>query len=89
MGNEAFLFKFHDVATKNWVLTSGPWYIGQCPLLLRSYVKRMSFDRPKGLKFPISMKLWDIPLDIFSVEGISYIASFVGKPICLDKATAD
>lgn len=35
MGNKAFLFKFPDMYTKNWVLKAGPLYIGQRPIFLR------------------------------------------------------
>lgn len=44
----------------------------------------MSIDRLTTIKFPIWMKLWDIPFDFFSVKGIGYIANAVGKPFCLD-----
>lgn len=33
--DETFLFKFEDVATRNWVIISGPWYIGQQLVFLR------------------------------------------------------
>lgn len=89
MGNEAFLLKFPDLATKDWVLNSGPWYIGQRPIFLRRYEKGIVIEKLSTVKYPLWMKIWDIPLDLFSVEGIGYIASAVGRPLCFDKATAE
>lgn len=40
-------------------------------------------------KLSIWMKICDIPIDLLSVEGIGYITSAMGKPLCLDKATSE
>lgn len=35
------------------------------------------------------IKLWNVPLELFSLEGIGCIASAVGRPLYLDKATEE
>lgn len=30
-----FLFKFENPQTRSWVLDGGPWFVAQCPLLLK------------------------------------------------------
>lgn len=89
MGKEAFLFKFPDIDTKKWVLQFCPWYIGKRPIFLRNYVKGVSIEKLNALRYPIWLKSWDIPIDLLSVEGIGHIASAVGRPLWLDKATAE
>lgn len=70
MEKEVFLFNFHDIDTKSWVLNSGHWYIGQIPLFLRNYVKSMSIDKLCTIKFPKWMKLCGIPLILCNVLHI-------------------
>lgn len=89
IGNEAYIFRFCDAATSDWVLNSGPWYIGNRPVFLKKYEKGLTVEKLSTSSFPIWLKLWHIPMDYFSTEGIGYIASGVGEPICLDKATEE
>lgn len=89
LGNDACLFKFKNVVTRNWMLNSGPWYIGNRPIFLRKYEKGLTIKKLNMPKFPIWLNIWNITLDFLSVEGIGYIASGVGEPLCLDKATED
>lgn len=49
----------------------------------------MSIKKLSTLKSPIWIKIWNIPFDLLSVEGIGYIVSAVGKSLCLDKATEE
>ncbi|KAK8646222.1 hypothetical protein V6N13_120015 [Hibiscus sabdariffa] len=36
---------------------------------------------------PVWIKLWRIPLELYSQQGLSYVASAVGKPLYSDRAT--
>ncbi|KAJ0007875.1 hypothetical protein Pint_29784 [Pistacia integerrima] len=38
---------------------------------------------------PVWVKLFDVPLEFWSPDGLSYIASGVGKPLGMDKITED
>lgn len=65
----------------------GPWFILQKPLFLRCSqsgpVEKLSLQ-----KIPIWVKLWNVPLEMFSPEKVGCIANALGKPVHLDKATA-
>lgn len=54
------------------------------------YEKGLTIEKQSMSNFPIWLKVWNIPLDFsLSVDGISYVASGVGIPFCLDKATEE
>lgn len=86
--NESFIFKFENLQTKMWVMDRGPWFISQQPLFLRNW-KSGPVEKLSSKKVSIWIKLWQIPLELFTPEGIACIASAVGKPLYLDKATAE
>lgn len=64
-------------------------YIGNWPLFLRKNEKGLTIEKLSVSSFLIWLKIWNIPLDFFSTDGISYIASGIGIPTCLDKATEE
>lgn len=45
-------------------------------------MEKLSFQ-----KFPLWIKLWNVPLELFTIDGISCIASAVGTPLYMDRAT--
>ena len=44
-------------------------------------------ERPEPSKVPIWVKLMNVPLEAWNVQGISRIASGVGNPIIIDRIT--
>lgn len=52
-------------------------------MFLRKHKKDLSVEKLSTAYFPIWIKIWNIPLDLFSVEGISCIDSGVRDPISL------
>lgn len=85
--DEGFMFRFTDLGTKNWVLEGGPWFIANRPLLLQQWKPGLVLDKLSLKKFPIWIALRGVPLELFTPEGLSCIASAVGVPLSLDKAT--
>lgn len=84
---EGLLFKFGDPATLSWVLERGPWFIACMPLLLQKWKTGLVLEKLTLDKFPLWVVLRGIPLELFTPEGLSCIASAIGTPLCLDKAT--
>ncbi|XP_038993244.1 uncharacterized protein LOC120116935 [Hibiscus syriacus] len=70
------------------VLDNGPWHVQNKPLVLRNWVpgmQKLSFD----LSFmPIWIQLYNVPLELYSRKGLSYIASALGNPLFMDSVTA-
>ncbi|XP_039007104.1 uncharacterized protein LOC120134738 [Hibiscus syriacus] len=87
-GSNLYIFSFASKSVREWVLENGPWHIINKPLILRKWepnLKRLSFDISK---IPIWVHLYNIPLELFSQAGLSYIASGIGIPISMDSVTA-
>ena len=47
----------------------------------------MHLSRGKFSTIPMWVKLHDVPLDLWTEEGIKFVASTLGKPMQLDEAT--
>lgn len=88
MENDAFVFRFCNAATNDWVLHLGRWYIGNRPVFLKKYEKGLTFEKLNTSSFPIWLKLWNIPMDFKGGYWI-YIANGIGEPIFLDKVNHD
>ncbi|KAK8614535.1 hypothetical protein V6N13_068335 [Hibiscus sabdariffa] len=87
-GFNLFVFSFANASTRDWVLENGPWHIQHKPLVLRRWepsLKRLDFDLGK---MPIWVQLFDVPLELYTKVGLSYIASVVGLPLYMDSVTA-
>nr|GEV64654.1 zinc knuckle CX2CX4HX4C [Tanacetum cinerariifolium] len=49
---------------------------------------RMALEKAKPSKLPIWVKIINVPIEAWSVKGISALASSLGKPIIMDDMTA-
>ncbi|GKA71267.1 protein LAZ1, partial [Tanacetum coccineum] len=70
------------------VLDGGPWMIHNSPIILKKWSMGTSLLKEELTQIPIWVKLHDVPLQVFKDDGISLIASYLGKPIMLDSYTS-
>ncbi|XP_039032609.1 uncharacterized protein LOC120167762 [Hibiscus syriacus] len=87
-GRNTFIFSFNNETARNWVLDNGPWHILNKPMILRKWepnLTRLNFDLSK---IPVWVKLFNVPLELYTITGLSYLASAIGNPISLDSITA-
>ncbi|KAJ4841308.1 hypothetical protein Tsubulata_025689 [Turnera subulata] len=80
-----FLFQFPDDAAYSRALTRGPWHVGGIPLMLwpwSSSSKKMDFS---NALFPVWVKLQNVPMELLTNEGLSYISSAIGTPLHADQ----
>lgn len=82
-----YIFKFHSKSDCDNVLASGPWHFVSKTIVLQKWQEGVEFSKSDCDKFPIWVKLSHIPLSYWSDEGISYIASAIGKPLFSDEMT--
>lgn len=87
LGNGLLLFDLPSDEVKNWVLRNGPWHIHHSPLILRPWERDIKPLDLKQNSQPVWVTLKNLPLELMTPNGISYVASGLGTPICLDKAT--
>ncbi|PWA61104.1 zinc knuckle CX2CX4HX4C [Artemisia annua] len=86
--NGQFLFKFKNKDGMDAVLESGPWMVNNKPLFVQKWSPEMNMQKVEPSKMPVWVKMVDIPLEAWSVEGISALASSIGMPILMDTVTA-
>ena len=85
--NGLYIFRFRDLAARDWVLENGPWYFAGRPIILRIWKPGMEMLNVQITSVPIWVKFFNIPLEYWTVTSLGYIASVVGIPMHLDNLT--
>ncbi|PWA49443.1 hypothetical protein CTI12_AA482340 [Artemisia annua] len=62
--------------------------VGGRPLIVHKWNPDVSFEKKEPESVPLWIKMYDIPLEAWTVQGISTLASYLGKPIMMDDMTA-
>ncbi|XP_039063432.1 uncharacterized protein LOC120208157 [Hibiscus syriacus] len=86
--NNLYIFSFSNDSARDWVLENEPWHMFNKPLILRIWepnMQKLDFD---FAHLPIWIHLYNVPLELYTQYGLSYIASALGKPISMDSFTA-
>ncbi|KAI8535795.1 hypothetical protein RHMOL_Rhmol10G0201800 [Rhododendron molle] len=79
-----FLFegeKFHQL------LEGGPWHFGGKLLILKLWHPHLKLEKVQLSTIPLWVHFYNIPLELWTGPGFSYIASSVGRPLYVDKLT--
>nr|GEY54700.1 zinc knuckle CX2CX4HX4C [Tanacetum cinerariifolium] len=58
------------------------------PIILKKWSTNTRLLKEKLTRIPIWVKLHDVPIQVFEEDGISLIATFIGKPVMLDSYTS-
>ncbi|KAJ8765310.1 hypothetical protein K2173_012007 [Erythroxylum novogranatense] len=66
----------------------GPWHIGDQPLFLQQWRPSLGVDRGAVDAIPLWVLFRDLPMEYWTVEGLSHLANGLGKPLCMDAQTA-
>ncbi|KAK8668475.1 hypothetical protein V6N13_105928 [Hibiscus sabdariffa] len=82
-----YMINFPSQRVRDWVLETGPWHIQQKAIVLRRWKLGLLLEELKLTSTPIWIKLWHVPLELYSQQGLSYVASAVGRPLYSDRAT--
>lgn len=83
-----FVVQLPNPLARDRVLESESWHIQNKPLLIRKWTPRIKPIDINLKKVPLWIHLKDVPLELFNREGLSYIASVIGKPLYMDSVTA-
>ncbi|GJZ58423.1 uncharacterized mitochondrial protein-like protein, partial [Tanacetum coccineum] len=82
-----FFFKFNSITGVEQVLEQGPWMIRNTPIILNKWSPNLSLCKDKVTSIPVWVKLDRVPVVAYSEDGLSLIASQIGKPVMLDAFT--
>ncbi|GJZ98814.1 zinc knuckle CX2CX4HX4C containing protein [Tanacetum coccineum] len=66
---------------------NGPWMIRNSPIILKKWSMDTHLCKDDLTRIPVWVKIHDVPIQVFSENVLSIIASQIGKPIMLDSYT--
>ncbi|GJZ74268.1 RNA-directed DNA polymerase, eukaryota, reverse transcriptase zinc-binding domain protein [Tanacetum coccineum] len=81
-------FKFKHEEGRNFVIDQSPWLVNGKPLLVQKWDPETDFVKESPCKIPVWIRLLNVPLEAWNVNGISAISSRLGRPIKIDQITA-
>lgn len=84
--NHTFVLKFDNEQCRDVVLSRGTWYVGRRPMVVTGWGVQPGKDCVETL--PLWIKLSNIPDYYWTDEGLSRLASVVGKPLGADALTS-
>lgn len=82
-----YFFEFGSADICRQIVEIGPWHFGGRLMVLQLWHSDIEYEREGQSKLPIWIQLYNVPLQFWTAEGLSYIASSVGKPLYEDEMT--
>ncbi|KAL0293419.1 UNVERIFIED_CONTAM: hypothetical protein Sangu_3237500 [Sesamum angustifolium] len=84
-----FFFRFFRRLDMEDVIEGGPWLFQGQPIVLQPWEQGMSLRRQKHTQIPVWIRLRHLPMEYWTDEGLSTVASGVGTPLYTDSITKD
>ncbi|KAL0295567.1 UNVERIFIED_CONTAM: hypothetical protein Sangu_3195000 [Sesamum angustifolium] len=82
-----FSFSNLKLSAMEEVIEGGPWlYLGQ-PIVLQKWEPGMVLRKLKHTEVPVWIKLRHLPVELWTTEGLSTVASGIGRPLYPDAIT--
>ncbi|KAI8561982.1 hypothetical protein RHMOL_Rhmol04G0383100 [Rhododendron molle] len=86
LSNEkGFFFLLFEGEKFHQLLESGPWHFGGKLLILKLWRPHLKLEKDQLSTIPLWVHFYNIPLELWTGPGISYIASSVGRPLYVDQ----
>ncbi|GKD77149.1 zinc knuckle CX2CX4HX4C containing protein [Tanacetum coccineum] len=86
--NGVYFMKFHTDEGLELISNNGPWIVKNKPLIVQKWDINVNLDKTDPDTIPLWVKIYNVPLEAWTVKGISALASRVGKPLVMDSVTA-
>ncbi|KAL0411490.1 UNVERIFIED_CONTAM: hypothetical protein Slati_3738700 [Sesamum latifolium] len=85
--NRFYFFQFKTLAFMEEVIEEGPWLFQGQPVVLQAWEQGMSLRRQKHLQIPVWIRIRHLPMEYWTEDGLSAVASGIGTPLYMDKIT--
>ncbi|KAL0373966.1 UNVERIFIED_CONTAM: hypothetical protein Sradi_3312300 [Sesamum radiatum] len=85
--NGFFFFQFETTVAMEEVIEGGPWLLNGQPIILQKWEPGMVLRKLQHTQVPVWIKLRHLPVELWTNEGLSTVASGIGKPLYLDAIT--
>lgn len=82
-----FFLLFESTSAYRQILETGPWHFGGKLMILQQWYPQMELEKVGLTKVPLWIQIFNIPLEYWNAQGLSYIASAVGRPLYADELT--
>nr|XP_018439216.1 PREDICTED: uncharacterized protein LOC108811635 [Raphanus sativus] len=87
--NETMMkFRILNNADKNRVLRRGMWNIAGVPVVLTKWSPVIEKEKPPTQSIPMWVHIKNVPVKLFSWQGLSFVTSPLGSPVRLHPETA-
>nr|GEW50965.1 hypothetical protein [Tanacetum cinerariifolium] len=83
-----YLFKFASKSGMYQVLEKGPWLIRKSPIILNKWTPSVSLKKGEIANVHVWVKMYNVLVLAYLEDGLSLIATQIGKPIMLDAFTS-
>ncbi|KAL0423922.1 UNVERIFIED_CONTAM: hypothetical protein Sradi_0927000 [Sesamum radiatum] len=84
-----YFFHFQTRMAMEVVIEGGPWLFQGQPIVLQFWEQGMSLRRQKHTKIPVWIRMKHLPMEYWTDEGLSTVASGIGTPLYTDGITKD
>ena len=85
--NGFFIFQFKNEVDVSQILEEGPFYCGNRLVVIKKWFPSIRMCKEEFSSVPVWMKFYNVPLELWTKEGLGYIASAFGTPRYLDEHT--
>ncbi|KAL2237297.1 UNVERIFIED_CONTAM: hypothetical protein Sindi_0921400 [Sesamum indicum] len=85
--NGFFFFQFKTVIDMEEVIEGGPWLFQGQPIVLQKWEPGMAMRKLEHTQVPVWIKIRHLLMEYWTTEGLSTVASGVGKPLYPDAIT--
>ncbi|KAL0304624.1 UNVERIFIED_CONTAM: hypothetical protein Sangu_3074200 [Sesamum angustifolium] len=82
-----YFFQFKTEAAMEEVIEGGPWLFQGQPIVLQKWEPGMALRKLKHTQVPVWIKLRHLPVEMWTPDGLSTVASGIGKPLYPDAIT--
>ncbi|KAL0302792.1 UNVERIFIED_CONTAM: hypothetical protein Sangu_3077200 [Sesamum angustifolium] len=84
-----YFFRFRTRIAMEEVVEGGPWLFQGQPIVLQYWEQGMSLRRQKHTQIPVWIRLKHLPMEYWTDDGLSAVASGVGMPLYADGITKE
>ncbi|CAA7036535.1 unnamed protein product [Microthlaspi erraticum] len=89
LGESNYLFHIPDDSTRIWVLQRGLWHVDNCMMFVAAWTLEASLAIQEIKTIPVWVTLKKLPNIMYSIPGISHIASGLGAVVATHKPRWD
>ncbi|KAF8083331.1 hypothetical protein N665_0780s0004 [Sinapis alba] len=81
-------FRIMNSSVRNRILRRGMWNLAGIPVVMTKWSPVVEKQKPEVQSIPMWVHLKNVPMNMFSWQGLSFVASPVGSPVRLHPETA-